>query len=259
VPVGVHAEFDPEAPRAGSSVRDFLDSRPIESECAAIAVAIEMAGETGCALHVVHVSSARGLALITDARAKGVNVTAETCPHYLVFTGEDMERLGAVAKCAPPMRDTVNRTEMWERLRAGGIHTIGSDHSPSPWSMKTDPDFFKVWGGISGIQHLLPVLLDAGLEPARLAALAAANPARRFRLRGKGEIAVGADADLALVEMGAEHEVRAESLLYRHRHSPFVGRKLRARVRRTIRRGETVFGDGAITANGKGQFLKRTC
>lgn len=251
LPVGVHAEFDgPAAPVCEASVRDYLDSRPIESECAAITAAMEIAGETGCALHVVHVSSARGLALIADARARGANVTAETCPHYLVLTGEDMERLGAAAKCAPPMRDEANREELWRRLRAGQIQTIGSDHSPSPWSMKTDPDFFKIWGGISGVQHLLPILLDAGLGPALLAAVASANPARRFRLPGKGQIAAGMDADLVLVETGVTEEVTAGSLLYRHQHSPYVGRNLSARVRRTILRGQTVYLDGTLCANG---------
>ncbi len=255
VPVGVHAEFD--RPHAGGSrVRDYLASRPIESECEAITAAIEIAGETGCALHVVHVSSARGLAIITAARARGVNVTAETCTHYLIFTGDDMERLGAVAKCAPPMRDAVNRHELWDRLRAGDIQTIGSDHSPSPWSMKTDPDFFKVWGGISGVQHLLPVLLSAGLEPEWLAYFAASNPARRFRLPGKGEIAVGYDADLTLVDRSVRDTITTESLLYRHRHSPYVGRPVTARVRRTILRGQTAWIDGNIPADGpRGRLL----
>lgn len=256
LPVGVHAEFDRDLPRMGTGVRDYLVSRPVESECAAIAAAIEIAGETCCMLHVVHVSSARGLALITEARARGVNVTAETCPHYLVFTGEDMERLGAVAKCAPPMRNAVNLAELWMRVRAGEIQTIGSDHSPSPWAMKTDPDFFKVWGGISGLQHLLPVLLDVGMEPAQLAQLAAANPARRFRLHGKGEIALGMDADLALVQMGTRRKICAEELLYRHRHSPYVGRTIAAQVVRTILRGETVFHGGRVVGEARGSFLQ---
>lgn len=257
LPVGVHAEFDGTEPSGGTNVREYLASRPIESECAAIQAAIEIAGETKCALHVVHVSSAQGVALIASARLRGVNVTAETCPHYLLLTGEDMEKIGPAAKCAPPMRDAANRETMWRKLRAGDIQTIGSDHSPSPWSMKLDPNFFKVWGGISSIQHLLPLLLDADLEPERTAVLTATNPARRFRLPAKGEIAVGFDADLTLVETGARDPVTADSLLYHHRHSPYVGRTLNARVERTILRGQTAYLHGTIPANGpRGRLLK---
>lgn len=256
LPVGVHAEVERPAPRCGTSARDYLASRPVEMETDAIRAALDIAGETGCALHVVHVSSGRGLELIAEAKAKGVNVTAETCPHYLVFTGDDMERLGAVAKCAPPMRAAENLGRLWEQLHAGHLDTLGSDHSPSPWGLKENADFFKVWGGISGVQHLLPVLLDAGLEPTMLARLAAENPARRFRLPGKGILKIGADADLVLVEQGVSREVTAAELFYRHRHSPYVGRSLRAGVRRTILRGRTVFLDGKITATSRGQFLK---
>jgi allantoinase len=147
------------------------------------------------------------------------------------------------------------RDELWEAIRTGDIQTIGSDHSPSPWSMKTDADFFKVWGGISGIQHLLPLLLDAGMEPAQCAVLTGRNPARRFRLGGKGELVIGADADLALVEFGEPEPIPAESLLYRHRHSPYVGRKLKARVRRTILRGQTVCMNGKVTGEPHGKLL----
>lgn len=136
------------------------------------------------------------------------------------------------------------------------LQTVGSDHSPSPWALKESADFFKVWGGISGVQHLLPALLDAGLEPELFARLAAENPARRFRLGNKGILTVGADADLALVEIGEAREVTADALFYRHRHSPYVGRRLRARVRRTLVRGRTVLDDGKITAVGGGKFLK---
>jgi allantoinase len=258
LPVAVHAEFDRDRPFGGEGVRDYLASRPVEMETDAIRAALDLAGETGCALHVVHVSSGSGLELISEAKAKGVNVTVETCPHYLVFTDEDMERLGAVAKCAPPMRSEANRLALWQHLRVGRFDTVGSDHSPSPWAMKTDVDFFKVWGGISGVQHLLAVLLDAGVEPDLLARLTGEHPARRFRLPGKGRLEIGADADLALVELGGVHDVTAESLFYRHRHSPYVGQRLRARVRRTILRGQTVFLDGKITATSHGQLIKPT-
>lgn len=247
LPVSVHAEFDLDRARSGSSVRDYLESRPVASEVAAITAALELAGETGCALHVVHVSSVEGLRRIAEAKERGVDVTAETCPHYLVLTGEDMERIGASAKCAPPMRDEANRLGLWQALRAGWVDTIGSDHSPSPPEMKQGGDFFQVWGGIAGVQHLLPLLLDAGLEAAACAALAAERPAQRFRLRDKGRIEVGADADLVLVDPSARWSITRESLLMRHAVSPYVGRELRARVLHTLVRGAHVLRDGALT------------
>ena len=256
LPVAVHAEFDQDRPRLGTGVRDYLASRPIELETAAIHAALEIAGETGCALHIVHVSSARGLDLIARAKAHGRNVTCETCPHYLVFTGEDMERIGAAAKCAPPMRDAKNLEALWRHVHNGGVDTLGSDHSPSPWKLKEEADFFKVWGGISGVQHLLSVLLDAGLDPETFSRLASENPARRFRLPHKGRLEAGADADLILVDTRAEHAVRAEDLFYRHQHSPYVGRTLHTLVRRTFLRGQTVFHDGKIIAKPSGNLVK---
>jgi allantoinase len=265
LPVAVHAEFDRDVAGAvtGTSVADYLASRPVESECEAIRAAIRIAQETGCALHVVHVSSGRGVALVAEARTRGVDVTAETCPHYLVFTADDMKRLGAVAKCAPPFRDAAERASLINHVQAGHVDTIGSDHSPSPWAMKTDPNFFRVWGGIAGVQHLLPLLLTEGLAegslqgftPDLIARLTATNVARRFCFPTKGSLAIGCDADLTLVEMGGAHEVTSESLFYRHRVSPYVGRTLHARVRRTLRRGQTVFHDGRITAEGGGRLL----
>jgi allantoinase len=206
---------------------------------------------------VVHVSSGRGVSLIAEARARGIDVTAETCPHYLVLTGADMERLGAVAKCAPPLRDAQEQAALREHVRAGRVETIGSDHSPSPWRMKTDADFFRVWGGIAGLQHLLPLLLDdVGLDPTLVARLTAEQVARRFQFARKGRLAVGYDADLVLIDSRDDYEITAEALQYRHRVSPYVGRRLHARVRRTIRRGQTVFADGRVLAERGGQLVR---
>ena len=247
LPVSVHAEFDQDLPVTGTSVRAYLDSRPIAAEVAAIAAALELAGETGCALQVVHVSSIEGLERIAEAKRRGVDVTAETCPHYLLLTGDDMERIGAPAKCAPPMRDESNRRALWQALRQGLVDTIGSDHSPSPPEMKQHADFFQVWGGIASVQHLLPLLLDAGLEPDACAALTATQPARRFRLPGKGRIELGADADLTLVDPAAPWTLTRDTLLARHPVSPYLGRSLHTQVRHTFVRGTAVLRDGRIT------------
>src|SRR5690348_3238479 len=154
--VAVHAENDTltrelarRAVAAGrTGVRDYLASRPVIAELEAIQRAILFAEETGCALHIVHVSTGRGVALVAAAHARGVDVSCETCPHYLVFTEEDVEAIGALAKCAPPIRSAAERDQLWGYLTDGTLPMVASDHSPAPASMKSDPDFFRVWGGI---------------------------------------------------------------------------------------------------------------
>jgi allantoinase len=231
--VAVHAEND-DLTRVsrGPTARDWLDSRPLIAELEAIGRAIAFAEETGCALHVVHVSHARGVDLVAAARARGVDVTCETCPHYLVLTPADVEALGPVAKCAPPIRSAPG---LWERL--ADIQMVTSDHSPCPPELKARP-FGDAWGGIAGAQTTRTLL--AHLDPATLARLTATGAAERFGLRGKGRIALGADADLALL-VPAEHALREEDLRYRHKLSPYVGRTLPARVVRTLLRGREAF------------------
>jgi len=270
LPVAVHAESESLTSRLAAEaltenrtgIRDYLDSRPIQAELDAIQRAIDLAGETGCALHVVHVSCAAGVRLISAARKAGVDVTCETCPHYLALTDEDVEKLGAVAKCAPPLRSAREREELWRELLAENILTVGSDHSPSPPEMKQAANFFKVWGGISGAQHLLPLLITLGhferqADLCLLARFTSANVARRFKLpASKGRIAIGGDADLALVDLDKSFDVRAEDLHYRHRQSPYVGRRLRGSVGRTLVRGRTVFQDGKIVAQPQGRLVR---
>jgi allantoinase len=255
--VAVHAEIDHPEYVHGTSVRDYLTSRPISMELEAIRLAIDLAGETGCALHIVHVSSAEGARIVADAaRGNKIDVTCETCPHYLTLTGEDMERLGPIAKCAPPLRNDAERLALLECVREGWIDTIGSDHSPSPMSLKTDTNFFKVWGGISGCQHLLTLLFDLGLDADLLARVTASALAARFQLPGKGRIALRADADLVLFDPNGRTEVTAESLHYRHKHTPYLGRTLRGQVRQTLLRGSIVCRDGQMIGQPNGRFIR---
>jgi allantoinase len=167
-----------------------------------------------------------------------VDVTAETCPHYLVLTEEDMVRLGPPAKCAPPLRSASARKGLLQKIQEGKVDTIGSDHSPAPGSMKTDPDFFKVWGGIAGCQHLVPLLFSAGLSPVEIARLTAENPARRLGLYPrKGSLEIGSDADFILVRPGVTEEVRVQDLLTTHPITPYLGMKLPARIEQVAVRG----------------------
>ncbi len=166
-----------------------------------------------------------------------------------------MLRMGAIAKCAPPLRDGAERKALWRSVLRGDVDMVASDHSPAPPAMKQDQNFFRIWGGIAGVQSTLGVLLE--LAPVeRIAALTAAKPAERFGLARKGSLAVGQDADFTLVDTGAEYTVARQSLFQKHGLSPYVGSTFRGIVRRTVVRGETVFADGKIVGAPKGRMVR---
>ena len=268
LPVAVHAESESitaglaqRARAAGrTAMRDFIASRPAIAELQAIARAIALAQESGCSLHIVHVSTGRGVASVADARVRGVDVSCETCPHYLVLTEDDAEALGNVAKCAPPLRPREESEALWQAIADGTLPMVASDHSPAPWTLKSDADAFAAWGGISGCQTMLPLLLSEGhlargLELDLITQITSGYVAGRFRLTGKGRLEPGADADLVLVNLSASQKLSAGDLYYRHPHSPFLGRTLNAGVVRTLVRGQTVFADGRIIGPPAGRLL----
>ncbi|MDQ2998393.1 MAG: allantoinase AllB, partial [Chloroflexota bacterium] len=183
------------------SARDYLDSRPVVAELEAISRAMLFASETGCKLHIVHVSSGRGVSRVAEAHARGVDVTCETCPHYLVLSEDDLATLGAIAKCAPPLRPLSEQSQLWQHLLSGTLPMVASDHSPAPPAMKgienvelnigndaqPDLNFFDAWGGISGCQSTLQLLLTDGnlqrqLPLETIAAVTSEFVARRFEL-----------------------------------------------------------------------------
>ena len=270
LPVAVHAENDAitarlarHATAAGKTTpRDYLDSRPPVAELEAIQRAILFAEETGCKLHIVHVSTGRGVEHVAAARARGIDVSCETCPHYLVLDEDDLERLGAVAKCAPPLRPRAEQDALWQHIVHATLPMIASDHSPAPDDLKRDADFFKVWGGISGCQSTLQLLVthgyyERGIALHMIASATAGYVARRFGLAPrKGGIAVGTDADLALVDLAASGTLQTDDLFYKHRHSPYIGRRLRGRICRTLVRGTTVYQDGKVMSSAMGELIR---
>lgn len=268
--LALHAESEALVSRLGEQMRrggltdaeHFIASRPILAEVEAVNRALFYAEQTGCALHFVHISSVQAVRTIRAAKARGLDVTVETCPHYLTLTDEDAGRIGTTAKCAPPLRPAAEVEGLWREVAEGGFDLIASDHSPCPTELKRHDNWFQAWGGISGAQHTLELVLheghlDRGIALPALSKLLSANPARRFGLhRDKGTIGVGFDADLAIVDPRLSYTVEAADLYHRHKHSPYVGRTLSCRVAATLCRGHVVYrlGEG-IVASGRGKRL----
>jgi allantoinase len=267
--LALHAEDADLTGRLGAEARaagrkeplDWARSRPPETELLAVSRTLDMARTTGARLHFVHISTAAAAEAIARARSAGLDVTLETCPHYLALDERDLERLGGLAKCAPPLRSAGIVTQLWNALLRGDIDWVASDHSPAPPEMKQG-DVWHAWGGISGVQTTLPVLLHEGvhgrgLTLPRLVTLTAGNPARRFGLYPrKGALLVNSDADLTLVDLESEWILGQADLHTRWPLSPFVGRTFRGRVVATLVRGTTVYRDGEVLAQpGFGQLL----
>jgi len=265
LPVAVHAESEEITSRLTAQIRarggrgwnDYLQSRPAIAEAEAIQRAIFLAGETGCSLHIVHVSTARGVEIVRRARREWkVDVTCETCPHYLLLSEANLSEIGARAKCAPPLRSPEESRSLWWQLSQGNIDLVASDHSPAPQSMKGGDDAFAIWGGIAGVQTTLVSLLGEGkLPPDSAARLTSANVAKRFKIPNKGQITVGFDADFALVDLKRPHTLKREDLLDRHKLSPYVGRTFAATVRTTIARGRVIFQDGRAIPGEKARLI----
>jgi allantoinase len=272
--IGVHAENEYVTQYLGRKLREqgrtdraaWSESRPPSAELEALQRAVYWAGVSGGRLHVVHTTIAAGIRAVDRARRDGVRVTVETCPHYLYFDEGDFERLGPVAKCAPPLRARTEVEALWDCVLAGMVDAIGSDHSPCPWSDKEPgmDNIWQAWGGISGVQVMLPVLLTEGvhrrgLPLMDLVRMTSANPARIFGLYPqKGSLLPGADADLVVIDPDQEWELAAGDLLQKHKHSPYNGARFKGRVERAVVRGRTVYENGRIMAEaGYGRFVSR--
>lgn len=246
-----------------TTLKAYVESRPVFTEVEAIRKAILMAKETGCRIHICHVACQEGVDEVIKAREEGVDVTCETCTHYLYFTTEELDAIGPVVKCSPPIRDAAQKDGLWKHAMGEGISFVTSDHSPCTPDLKDKENAFEAWGGISGVQNNVDVLFDEGVQKRGMslkhfAELIASNPADRYNLDQKGRISIGKDADFVLIKPDATYTLMAEDLEYRNQISPYIGREIGAQVVQTILRGKTIYSQAeGVTTEFPGEFIKK--
>jgi allantoinase len=243
LPLMVHAEHPkllrPPPAAGSSSYMAYLDSRPPESESAAIEWVVKLMKDFPVPVHIVHLSSASSLAMVNNARKRGLPITVETCPHYLTFAAEEIPDGATEYKCAPPIREAAEREALWEALVNGDIDLVASDHSPCPPEMKeTGGDFFSAWGGIASLQLSLPAVWTGarargiGIEwVSRWMSLCTAHLAGYETHKGK--ISAGFDADLVVWDPDASFVVDPQQLFHRHKVTPYAGHELTGVVHQT--------------------------
>ena len=249
LPLMVHAE-DPACLLDGVASRkyaDYLASRPVEAERSAIEMLVRLMEWCPTPVHIVHLSSASSLEVVRAAKANGLPLTVETCPHYLTFAAEEIPDGATEYKCAPPIRSAAERDALWDALIAGDIDLVASDHSPCPPSMKESRgDFLAAWGGIASLQLTLPAVWTGararGTGPERIAEWMCGKTAQLAGLSGrKGAITKGSDADITIWNPDGRFIVAGKSLLHRHSVTPYEGRELFGKVEMTFVGGRPVF------------------
>ena len=245
-----------------TSYRTFLESRPRAAENEAVELMVRLGREFGTRIHIVHHSSADALPMLRDAKADGVRLTVETCPHYLAFAAEEIPDGGTEFKCCPPIRERENGEKLWNALQAGTIDMIVSDHSPCPPEMKLreEGDFLKAWGGISSLQLRLPIVWTEarrrGFAIEDLVRWLCTAPASLVGLEGrKGSIEVGKDADITIWNPQKHFTVDARSLEHRHKLTPYQGRTLEGVVEKTFLRGRKIYDQGEVLGAPGGLLL----
>lgn len=270
LPLLVHAELPGPLSRAAEALRNadwrkyatYLVSRPDAAEIEAIEFMLGLCREFGFRLHIVHLATAQALNILRKARAEGLPVTVETCPHYLYFAAEEIPDGSTLHKCAPPIRNRANREALWQGLAGGMIDMINTDHSPCPPELKRreEGSFQTAWGGISSLGVALSAVWSGmqqrNFDLVDLARWMAKTPALLAGLDDrKGEIAPDRDADFVVFDPDATVEITADVLHCRHPISPYVGEKLRGKVISTYVRGRQVFHRGAFAEQAQGRAL----
>ncbi len=242
--------------------KTFLASRPRAAENEAVELMIRLSREFGARVHIVHHSSADALALLAEAKASGVRLSAETCPHYLSFAAEDIPDGATEFKCCPPIRERENRERLWAALADGTIDMVVSDHSPCPPELKLQEsgDFLKAWGGISSLQLRLPVVWTEarrrGFSSLNLHDWLCRAPAQLVALEGrKGTIAAGADADIVIWDPEKAFLVEPGVIHHRHKLTPYAGQVLDGVVQTTILRGRKIYDNSEIIGEPGGLML----
>ncbi len=268
VPLIVHAELESpvEAPAGVNprTYRGYLESRPKRWEDDAIRMMVELARKHRGRVHIVHLSSADALPLFREARREGLDVSVETCPHYLTFTAEEIEDGATHFKCAPPIREAENRERLWAGLAQGDIQLVVSDHSPCTPALKhlERGDFGAAWGGIASLQLSLPAVWTEakrrGLGLEQLARWMCEAPAKLVGLAGvKGSLVPGADADLVVFDPEATFTVEPQQLQHRHPLTPYARRTLHGVVEGTYLRGVKIFERGQPFSSPRGNWVRR--
>jgi allantoinase len=268
VPLLVHAELESPVPSLPPDPRryaTYLASRPRRWENEAIDFLVRLVRDTGAAVHVVHLSSSEALPTVAAARREGLPLSAETCPHYLSFTAEEIPDGRTDFKCSPPIREGENRDRLWEGLRSGVLDMVVSDHSPCTPERKglEKGDFLAAWGGIASLQLRLPATwTEARRRGASLADLARWTCRRPAELAGlgsrKGRLLPGYDADLVAWDPDASFEVAPELIQHRWKVTPYRGRRLSGVVEATLLRGQVAYERGAAVGPPRGEPLLRT-
>jgi allantoinase len=260
-PLLVHAELAEQlGPAAGRSYRAYLQSRPSESEDAAIDLVLREVQRSGARAHIVHLSSAGGLDRLRRARDARVPLTAETTPHYLHFEAEAIPDGATEFKCAPPIREHANRQALWRGVAEGLLPAIVSDHSPCAPELKrlNDGDIERAWGGIASLQFGLAVIWSEGrLDLDEIANLMCSGPASIAGIdERKGKIAPGYDADLVVWAPEERFRITPEIVQHRHKITPYAGEELSGVVKATVLRGRKVWEDGAIIGKPQGVWIR---
>lgn len=242
----------------------FLESRPLEAEMKAVEQSLEKAAKFGTKLHIVHVSHPDVATLINTAKKSGVDVSLETCPHYLLFTDEDFRQNGPALKCAPPLRSVESVEGLWEHIANGTIDFISSDHSPCPLSMKLigEDNIWHAWGGIQGVQFgttaFISEAVRRGLPLSQIIPLLTSNTADRFpTLQSQGKISAGMKANFTIYDPDIKKIVKKQDILFRHSYSPYVGLEIDGDIKATIVNGEIVYNNKeGIVGNAVGKDVR---